>query len=32
MTPQELLDILVTEAPKVKAADEPMANDPLLGR
>ena len=32
LTPQELLDILVFEAPKPKAADDPMANGPLLGR
>ena len=32
VTPQELLDILVAEAPKTKAADDPLASDPLLGR
>ena len=32
LTPQELLDILVAETPKTKAADDPLANDPLLGR
>ena len=32
VAPQELLDILVADAPKAKAADDPLANDPLLGR
>ena len=32
VTPQELLDILVAEPPKAKAAYDPLANDPLLGR
>ena len=32
LTPQKLLHILVAEAPKSKAADDPLANDPLLGR
>jgi hypothetical protein len=32
VTPQELLDILVAEPPKTKAADDPLASDPLLGR
>ena len=31
MTTQDYLDILVAEAPKAKAADDPLANDPLLG-
>ena len=29
--PQEFLDILVAEVPKTKVADNPLANDPLLG-
>ena len=32
MTSQELLDILVADPPKAKTADDPLANDPLLGR
>ena len=32
VAPQELLDILVAEVPKAKAADDPLASDPLLGR
>ena len=32
LMPQELLDILVAEVPKTKAKDDPLANDPLLGR
>ena len=33
MTPQVLLDILVTDSTSVtKKADDPLANDPLIGR
>ena len=32
VAPHELLDILVAEPPKAKAADDPLASDPLLGR
>ena len=31
IAPQELLDMLIAEAPKTKAVDDSLANDPLLG-